>query len=48
MAEAMEPYLPGFTFELVDLVDTDFKDIRGSVLVRLAVQALKAASEDRL
>jgi predicted transposase/invertase (TIGR01784 family) len=42
------PYLPSFSFPLVDLKNISFEDIRGNVISRLTLMALKATGEDRM
>jgi predicted transposase/invertase (TIGR01784 family) len=42
------PFVPDFTFPVVDLKNIPFQNIRGNVIGRLTLMALKAAGEDRM
>ena len=44
----LAPWTPDFTFRLVDLAPLPFEELQGTILGRLALQALKAAGQDRL
>jgi len=46
--EDLQPMLTDFTFNLVDLAAIPFTEIRGTILGRLTMQALKAAAENRM
>jgi len=48
MEKDLLEYLPDFSFRLVDLSHLRFEEIRGTVIGRLTLMALKAAGEDRM
>ena len=48
LQESTRAFLPDFSFNLVDLKGLPFQEIRGTLLGCLALQALKAVSENRI
>ena len=48
MENASKPMLPEFSFPIVDLASMPYQEIRGTLLGRLTMQALKAVTEDQL